>query len=329
MPLVNISDMLHHAHQHRYAVGAFDVVSLDFIEGVMAAAESLRAPVILSLAESHFEFFDFELLMAAVERAAERSTVPVAIHPDHGSSLESAVRGINQGCTGVMVDASSLPLDENIARTREVVEMARGCGVPVEGELGYVPGVEGEDAARHPGELVYTTVEEARRYVAETGVDFLAVSIGTVHGRMQGEPQLDFQRLADIDHALSDVPLVIHGGTGLSEAQFRRLIENGVAKINYYTALADAAGQRLLVNGREHPTAGYTTQVNGVADAIQNEAERCIELWGSADRADELLKECRPWQPVEHLIVYNLQGLDVIAVFIGENTAIIEFAKTV
>jgi fructose-bisphosphate aldolase class II len=157
---------------------------------------------------------------------------------------------------------------------------------------------------------VYTTVEEARRYVAETGVDFLAVSIGTVHGRMQGEPQLDFQRLADIDHALSDVPLVIHGGTGLSEAQFRRLIENGVAKINYYTALADAAGQRLLVNGREHPTAGYTTQVNGVADAIQNEAERCIELWGSADRADELLKECRPWQPVEHLIVYNVQGLD-------------------
>ena len=151
MPLVNISDMLHHAHQHRYAVGAFDVVSLDFIEGVMAAAESLRAPVILSLAESHFEFFDFELLMAAVERAAERSTVPVAIHLDHGSSLESAVRGINQGCTGVMVDASSLPLDENIARTREVVEMARGCGVPVEGELGYVPGVEARMQHGIPG----------------------------------------------------------------------------------------------------------------------------------------------------------------------------------
>jgi fructose-bisphosphate aldolase class II len=310
MPLVNISDMLHHAHQHRYAVGAFDVVSLDFIEGVMAAAESLRAPIILSLAESHFEVFDFELLMAAVERAAERSTVPVAIHLDHGSSLESAVRAINSGCTGVMVDASSLPLDENIARTREVVEMARGCGVPVEGELGYVPGVEGEDAARHPGELVYTTVEEAQRYVAETGVDFLAVSIGTVHGRMQGEPQLDFQRLADIDRALSEVPLVIHGGTGLGEEQFRRLIENGVAKINYYTALADAAGQRILLNGREHPTAGYTTQANGVADAVQNEAERCIELWGSADRADELLSECRPWQPVEHLIVFNVQGLD-------------------
>jgi len=309
MPIVNMSDMLQHARRHRYAVGAFDVVSVDFIQGVMAAAESRRAPVILSLAESHFGFFDFELLMAAVERAAERATVPVAIHLDHGESLESAIQAVNLGCNGVMVDASSLPLEQNIARTREVVEMARGCGVPVEGELGYVPGVEGEDAARHPGELVYTTVEEARRYVAESGVDFLAVSIGTVHGRMQGEPQLDFRRLAEIDQELG-IPLVIHGGTGLSAHQFRQLIEHGVTKINYYTALADAAGRRILDNGQSDPAAGYTSQVAGVAAAVQAEAERCIELWGGSGRADELLAECRPWRPVEHLIIFNVEGLD-------------------
>ena len=309
MPLVHMGDMLHHAYDNRYAVGAFDVVSLDFITGVIAAAEAQQAPVIISLAESHFEYFDFELLMAAVVRAAERTTVPVAIHLDHGESLESAVRAVNLGATGVMVDASSLPLDDNIARTRAVVDMARGCGIPIEGELGYVPGVEGEDAERHPGDVVYTTVEEAQRYRDETGVDFLAVSIGTVHGRMQGEPQLDFERLADINQALG-IPLVIHGGTGLSVEQFRRLIDNGVTKINYYTALADAAGKQIQTNAKTAERPGYTGMLRGTAEAVQREAERCIDTWGSNGRAEALLSACRPWLPVEHVIAYNTKGLD-------------------
>jgi len=313
MPLVHMGDMLRHAYENRYAVGAFDVVSLDFITGVVAAAEATQAPVIISLAESHFEYFDFELLMAAVVRAAQRTPVPVAIHLDHGESLESAVRSVNLGCTGVMVDASSLPLDENIAHTRTVVEMAHACGIPVEGELGYVPGVEGEDAERHPGEVVYTTVEEATRYRDETGVDFLAVSIGTVHGRMKGEPQLDFERLAQINRSLG-IPLVIHGGTGLSDAQFRQLIDNGVTKINYYTALADAAGACIQDNGQAASRSGYTTLVRGVPEAVQREAMRCIEVWGSAGRSEALLAHCRPWRPVEHAILYNTEGLDAAGV---------------
>ena len=308
MPLVNMKDMLNHAYEHHYAIAAFDVVSLDFIDGIIAAAEARRAPVIISLAESHFEYFDFELLMAAVEKAAMRTAVPVAIHLDHGESFESAVRGINLGCTGVMVDASNLPLDENIKRTKAVVDMAHDCGTPVEGELGYVPGVEGEDAERHPGDVVYTSVADARTYVDDTGVDFLAVSIGTVHGRMRGEPKLDFERLAEINHALR-LPLVIHGGTGLSEEQFQRLIENGVTKINYYTALADAAG-RCIANNARTAAAGYTALVKGVSAAIQQEAERCIELWGSAGKADVLLAGCRRSLPVEHVILYNTEGLD-------------------
>jgi fructose-bisphosphate aldolase class II len=309
MPLVAMKDMLDHAYRHRYAVGAFDLVSLDFLDAIVQAAEQSRAPVILSLAESHFDYFDFELAMPAVEAAARRASVPVAIHLDHGHSLESAVRGINLGCNGVMVDASHHPLDENIARSRKVVDMAHGCGVPVEGELGYVPGVEGEDAERHPGEIRYTTVEEARRYVEETGVDFLAVSIGTVHGRMRGEPKLDFDRLAEIDRALG-IPLVIHGGTGLTDNQFRRLIEHGVTKINYYTALSDAAARRIAENGEQGVNSGYTGWVAGVRDAIATEVERCIRLWGSANRADAVLAEAASWDPVEHLIVYNVKGLD-------------------
>ena len=313
MPLVHMGDMLRHAYQNHYAVGAFDVVSLDFITGVIAAAEEKQAPVIISLAESHFEYFDFELLMAAVVRAAQRTPVPVAIHLDHGESLASAVQAIRFGCNGVMVDASSLPLDENIAHTRRVVDMAHACGIPVEGELGYVPGVEGEDAERHPGDVVYTTVGEAKRYLDETGVDFLAVSVGTVHGRMRGEPQLDFERLAQINQALQ-LPLVIHGGTGLSGAQFRQLIANGVTKINYYTALADAAGHCIQGNAQAAGSAGYTALVRGVPAPIAQEAARCIELWGSAGRAGELLAHCRAWLPVEHAIFYNTEGLDAAGV---------------
>jgi len=313
MALVDMGDMLRHAYRHGYAVGAFDVVNLDFVSGVIAAAEEKLAPVIISLAESHFEYFDFELLMAGVERAAERTSVPVAIHLDHGESLTSAVRAINLGCTGVMVDASALPLADNIARTRAVVSMAHACGIPVEGELGYVPGVEGEDAARHPGEVVYTTAADARQYVDATGVDFLAVSIGTVHGRMRGAPRLDFDRLAEINRALA-IPLVIHGGTGLSDAQFARLIENGVAKINYYTALADAAGRSVRDRARADADAGITALVRDVAEAVKREAQACIERWGGAGRADELRAHCRPCRTVEHVIVYNTEGLDRSAV---------------
>ena len=307
MPLVNMKDMLTHAHQHGYAVGAFDLVSLDFLQGIMDAAERCEAPVILSLAESHFEYFDFELLMPAVVKAATRAKVPVAIHLDHGAGLDSAVRAVNLGCNGVMVDSSDQPLAENIRRTREVVAMAHGCGVPVEGELGYVPGVEGEDAERHPGEIAYTAVEDARAYVDQTGVDFLAVSIGTVHGRMRGTPELDFNRLTQINRAL-DIPLVIHGGTGLDDDQFRQLIANGAAKINYYTALSDAAAA--VIRDNTGNGGSYTDLLKGAPEAIAAEVERCMRLWGSAGRAAELLAHCESWLPVEHLIIYNVEGLD-------------------
>ena len=308
MALVNMRDMLYHAYRNGYAVGAFDLVSLEFLEGIMAAAERARSPVILSLAESHFDYFDFELIMPAVEAAARRASVPVAIHLDHGASLDSAVQGINLGCNGIMVDASHLALSDNMQMTRTVVDMAHACGVPVEGELGYVPGVEGEDAERHPGGVAYTTVAEARDYVEHTGVDFLAVSIGTVHGRMKGEPNLDYQRLEQINEAL-DIPLVIHGGTGLNDDQFQLLIANGVTKINYYTALADMAGARIRDNAIFKHKEGHTGLMKGVRDIISAEVERCMRLWGSFGRAAELLSQCSSWAPVEHLIIYNVTGV--------------------
>jgi fructose-bisphosphate aldolase class II len=206
-----------------------------------------------------------------------------------------------------MVDASHEPFAGNVAVTKKIVDMAHACGVPVEGELGYVAGVEGEDAEKHPGEVVYTSAEEARDYIEQTGVDFLAVSIGTVHGRMQGEPVLDVERLGQINAALG-IPLVIHGGTGLSDAQFSQLIANGVAKINYYTALADAAGSRMRENMAANERSGYTGIVKGVQDAIRAEVERCMQSWGSSGQADAVLAKAETWQPVHHVIIFNVEN---------------------
>lgn len=305
MPLVHLSDMLNHAYRHNYAVGAFGVVNLHFLEGVIQAAENCRAPVVLNLIESHLESYDFELLMPAVTAAARRAAVPVAINFDHGTTLASAEHAIRAGCNGVMVDTSALPFSENLWQTRDIVVMAHACGVTVEGELGYVPGVEGENAKNHPGELAYTSATEAKVYVERTGVDCLAVSVGTVHGRMKGSPKLDYTRLAKIKEATA-VPLVIHGGTGLSDEQFRRLIANGVAKINYYTALADSAGRRIRENVAADRKGGHSVLMAGVRDAVREETERCIRLWGSGGRAAEVLAQCPPWQEVEHVVLYNV-----------------------
>ena len=308
MALVNMRDMIYHAYKHSYAVGAFDLVSLDFLEAVIGAAEACRASIVLSIAEPYFEHYDYELLLPAVEAAAQRASVPVAIQLDHGCSLGSAISAINRGCIGVMLDASRLELPDNVNATRAVVEMAHRCGVPVTGEVGYVAGYEGEGARLHPGEASFTVPAEARAYVERTNVDFLAVSIGTVQGRMKGRAKLDFQRLKLINQAV-DVPLVIHGGSGLNEEQFRKLPSMGVAKINYYTTLSDVAAEAMRKRTRANPGGSIIELKRDVKAAVGKEVERCIRLWGSAGRAAEVLTQCRSWAPVERLIMHSTNGL--------------------
>ncbi len=304
MPLVQFVDMVNHAYRHNYAVGAFGVDDQPMLEGVLAAAEGSRAPVILNLIESHFSGRDFELFAPTVVAAARRAAVPVAINFDHGASLASAERAIAAGCNAVMVDASMHSFSDNLYQTRGVVAMAHACGVAVEGELGYVPGAEGESADEHPGGLAYTSATEAKAYVERTGVDCLAVSIGTVHGRMKGAPKLDYNRLAKI-HATVSVPLVIHGGTGLTEEQYRRIISHGVAKINYYTGLAEVAARRICVNAAASGRS-YAALQTGVRDAVREEAERCIRAWGSGGRAAEVLGQCRPWQEAVQVVLLHV-----------------------
>ncbi len=229
----------------------------------------------------------------------------VELHFEHGTSIESAIKGINSGCNGILVDASDKDFIENSRITQEVVEMAHRCGVSVEGELGYVPGVEGEGAEDYPGEPAYTSVAEAKAYVERTGVDFLAVSIGTVHGHMKGKPRLDYNRLKQINSALQ-IPLVIHGGSGLSDDQYRRLIGAGITKINCYTTLSDTAGKALRDN--KTSSISYGRQQKVVREAIASETERLMRLWGAAGRAAEVLTQCQQWKPVEHLLICNAEG---------------------
>jgi len=305
MPLVHLSDMINHAYRHNYAIGAFGVDNLYFLDGIMRAAENCRAPVVLNLIESHFESQDLKLLIPAVMLASRCAAVPVAINFDHGTSLAAAERAIGDGCNGIMVDTSALLFSDNLWQTREIVAMAHACGVTVEGELGYVPGIDGEEAKNHPGELAYTSAAEAAGFVERTGVDCLAVSVGTVHGKMKGLPKLDYARLAKIRDAVA-VPLVIHGGSGLSDDQFRRLIATGIAKINYYTALADVASRRIRENVAAEKKGAHHDLLAGVSDAVREEVERCIHLWGCGGRAAEVLAQCSPWREVEHVVLYNV-----------------------
>ena len=305
MPLVNMRDMLYHAYNNNYAVGAFDLVSLDFLEAVIKAAETCRSSVILSVAEPHFSHYDFETFLPAVEAAAKRSSVPVAIQLDHGSSIESVQKAIQLGCNGVMLDASNLDLPKNIQATQAVVEMAHSCGIPVVGEVGYVAGLEGEGAELHPGKTALTNISEAKVYAQRTKIDFLAVSIGTVQGRVKGRVKLDFQRLKLLNQELN-IPLVIHGGSGLNESQFRKLTTMGVVKIDYYTALSDIAVKAM---SNQETSTSYTELTNGVKQAISEEVERCLRIWGSAGRAAEVLTQCSSWIPIEHLITHHVNRM--------------------
>ena len=208
-----------------------------------------------------------------------------------------------------MLDASNRNLLDNIKATHSVVEMAHGCGIPVIGELGYVAGVEGEGAELHPGEQALTVPSEAKVYVERTGVDGLAVSIGTVQGRMKSRAKLDFARLKQINQAVK-IPLVIHGGSGLNEDQFRRLTSLGVAQINYYTALSDIAAKTMRQQIKDNPKGSFIDLKAGVKEAVGCEVERCLRLWGSAGRAAEVLTQCTPWTSVEQLLMYNVERIE-------------------
>lgn len=213
MTLVNLQEILKQANQSSFAVGAFDVLNCEMTAGVLQAAEETRSPVILAYADVFDNLFPMEAFIAALRVYAENASVPVCIHLDHATKMPVIERAIKCGFTSVMIDASDKAFEENVAVTRRVVSLCRPLGISVEAELGHVPGNEGMYAN---DEGVYTEPDQALHFVQKTGVDALAVSVGTVHGVYKSTPVLSFDRCKAIKKAVNGLPLVLHGGSGLS-----------------------------------------------------------------------------------------------------------------
>ncbi|KGX86468.1 class II fructose-1,6-bisphosphate aldolase [Pontibacillus litoralis] len=236
MPLVSMKEMLEKAKEERYGVGQFNLNNLEYVQAILQAAEEEQSPVILGVSEGAGRYMGgFNVVVAMVKSLMESygTTVPVAIHLDHGSSFEKCAEAIHAGFTSVMIDASHDPLEENIAQTKKVVELAHIHGVSVEAELGRVGGQE-DDLIVEDAEAAYAIPAECKQLVEATNVDVLAPALGSVHGHYKGEPNLGFDRMEEIMNLL-DMPLVLHGGTGIPTADIKKAISFGTAKINVNT----------------------------------------------------------------------------------------------
>lgn len=272
--------MLQAADKGRYAVGAFNCLSLENVEGAIAAAEELRSPIIIQLAEVQFPCAPMNLMAPLYLEAARKASVPVVVHLDHGQSFETCAEAIRLGFGSVMFDGASLPFEENVRITREVTRMAKAMGVDVEAELGKVGDVGVDDDKVD----VFTDVEESARFIEQTGVDALAVAIGNQHGRYVATPKLNIDRLIEL-HERNSMPLVLHGGSGTSVEDFKACIHNGICKINVATAIQVGITERVEQYLRETAKPDYITMKGVIREASKEVVKEHILLFESNNRA--------------------------------------------
>lgn len=283
MSLATVAELMPQAEREGYAIGAFNANNLEFVQAIVAAAENQRSPVIIQASQGAIKYAGLEQITAMVKTAAEKASVPVALHLDHGTDFNQVMRCIRAGFTSVMIDASKFPLDENIALVRRVVEVAHAVGVSVEAELGRIGGTE-EHVTVSEREAFFTDPEEAEVFVRATGVDTLAVAIGTAHGPYRGEPKLDFDRLSAI-RARVNIPIVLHGSSGVPDDAIRRAVALGVRKINIDTDLRQGFMARLREVMAEHPEEYDPRKLLGPArDTLQKIIEHKMQVFGSAGR---------------------------------------------
>lgn len=280
--LVNLNDVLRDAQKNNYGVGLFNTTDTDMLEAVISAAEELRSPVIIGTAEVLLPYGELELIAPAIINMAKRATVPVVVHYDHGLTFERCIEALKLGFTSVMFDGSAGDPSENLKATAEIVKIAHAFGATVEGEIGHVG-----DAGNNEQDLddMYTTPGEAKNFVEATGVDALAIAIGTAHGVYKTKPKLDIERLRQIRAAI-DTPLVLHGGSGLTDDDFRDTVRNGISKVNIFTDLCVAADRAIAENlGDKSGFNEYLTRRNIKVEAMKKAAMEKMILFGSNGRA--------------------------------------------
>jgi fructose-bisphosphate aldolase class II len=287
MPLISIGPALKRAQAEHFAIPLFDAFDSYSIDGIFTAIEEKHAPVVVALYTGVLDHPNAHSLADYIRTRAKESPMPATLMLDHGGSFEHVVKTLTWGFTDVMYDGSKLPFEENIANTQEIVRAAHAVGVCVEAELGHVG--QGSEYANFGGQRKgYTDPDLVEKFVAETGVDFLAVAIGNAHGVYQGEPHLDIDLLKEIRRSV-DIPLVLHGGSGISEEQFRAAIDAGIAKINIATDLYMTTAKRLadqIKKGNENPDGvPYGALSTTAVESFRERCEYYLELFGAAGKA--------------------------------------------
>ena len=274
--LVNLNEILKNAQKEKYAVGLFNTTDSDMLQAVIEAAEQTQSPVIIGTAEVLLPYGELDLIAPSMIAAAKRAKVPVAVHYDHGLTFERCMQALKLGFSSVMFDGSAGDYKTNIADTRQIVKIAHSFGATVEGEIGHVGQTESCD---NDATDMFTTPDEAMSFLDATGVDALAIAIGTAHGVYKSKPKLDIERLKAI-RAKTDTPLVLHGGSGLSDDDFKNAISGGIAKINIFTDLCVAGKEAVKASN-----ADYLDMRNEKVEAIKNAVIKKMTLFGSVGKA--------------------------------------------
>lgn len=296
--LVNLNKVLKPARQGGYAVGLFNAVNLELARGILAAAEKNRSPVIMGTAEVLFPYGPLEEVSYYLIPMAKKASVPVVVHLDHGLNRETCIQALQLGFSSIMYDCSTDPYEVNVEKVREMAELAHSYGATIEGELGHVGdnegSAEGNSRLTDPSAF-YTDPKQAKDFVEKTGVDALAIAVGTAHGAYKLPPKLDFERIRTIARTV-DVPLVLHGGSGLTDQDFQKAIAAGISKVNIFTDINIAAVEAEF-RAFHSMDKGLIDLIPAAVEAIRQEVAKKLTLFGSVGKApwpgadvDEIVK---------------------------------------
>lgn len=284
--LVNMNDVLKPAQKGKYAVGLFNAVNLELARGIVAAAEQTRSPIIMGTAEVLFPYGPLEEVSYYLIPMAKKANVPIVVHLDHGLKKETCLKALELGFTSIMYDCSTDPYDVNVQKVKEMADIAHSYGATIEGELGHVGdnegSAEGSSHLQDPS-AYYTDPKQAKDFVEKTGVDALAIAVGTAHGAYKLPPKLDFDRIKTIANTI-DVPLVLHGGSGLADSDFKKAIENGISKVNIFTDINMAAVEAEF-RAFESFNKGIIDLIPAAVEAVKQSVIKKLQLFDSVNKA--------------------------------------------
>lgn len=288
--LVNLNDVLIPAKKDHYAVGLFNAVNLELARGIISAAETTGSPVIMGTAEILFPYGPLEEVSYYLIPMAKKAHVPVVIHLDHGLQRDTCIKALELGFSSIMYDCSTDPYEENVKKVREMADIAHSYGATIEGELGHVgdneDSAEGSTQPKDPSGY-FTDPKMAKDYVEKTGVDALAIAVGNAHGAYKLPPKLDFERIRTIA-GMVDVPLVLHGGSGLTDKDFRQAIQEGISKVNIFTDINVAAVEAEFKRFSDMKK-GIIDLIPAAVEAVKQETVKKMRLFGSVDKAKNCL----------------------------------------